>query len=309
MHLRYDDDFLEAAVFLAASGKRGGVPPLQIRRYHRERERCYDVLDPDARNAAFFNLHLDWFREWRLEELLLGLLKEYPLLPHALTTLAFRKVRMKKDEAAELYVSAENGRSAVVGMRPERFERDEAVAAFLRHEFMHLNDMVDPAFGYSPVLNLPGLNPTQQRITRERYRVLWDITIDGRLFRAGRSASQHDHHLAIFNRAFSFWCEARRAQVFEAHWNDAAPRHQNLLALAADPRDLSHSEAPLPGSLCPLCQFPTFDWAAENILTSELRDRLQQRFPHWSADQGVCKRCVEVYELSGKVEMPPTVCL
>jgi hypothetical protein len=309
MHLRYDDDFVEAVVFIAASGKRPNVPSLQIRRFHRERERCYDILDPDDRNAAFFKLHLDWFREWGLEKLLLGFVKEYPLLPTALRTLAFRKVRMEKDEGAELYVSEENGRSAVVAMRSERFERDDALASLLRHEFMHLSDMVDPAFGYSPALNLPALNPTQQRITRERYRLFWDITIDGRLFHAGRSACKREHHEVIFHRAFSFWPETRRMQVFEMHWNDAAPHHDNLLALAADPRDLSHAHAPLPGSLCPLCQFPSFDWADVSALTPETLTKLRGQFAQWIPEQGVCGRCVEIYELAGKFELPATVLL
>ena len=113
MNLRYDDDFVEAAVFTVASGKRPGVPSSQIRRFHGARERCYSILDPDERNAAFFKLHLEWFREWGLEKLLLDLLNEFPLIAPALNTLAFRKVRAKKDEAAELYVSAESGRSAI----------------------------------------------------------------------------------------------------------------------------------------------------------------------------------------------------
>lgn len=309
MQLRYDDDFVEAAVFIAASGKRRGMPPLQIRRFHGERERCYDILDPDNRNAAFFELHLAWFREWGLEKLLLDLVNEYPLLPRSLAALAFRKVRMKKDEGAELYVSAENGRNAVVAMRSERFERDDAVAGLLRHEFMHLHDMVDPAFGYSPHLNLPGLNPTQQRITRERYRLLWDITIDGRLFPAGRSVNKRDYHETIFHRAFSFWPESRRAEVFDTHWRDAVPRHERLLALAADPRDLSHSAAPLPGSLCPLCHFPTFDWADVAALNGETLAKLRDQFPQWTPDQGVCGRCVEIYKLAGKLELPTTVVL
>lgn len=310
MRLRYDDDFLEAAVFIAASGKRPGVASLKIRRFHAARERCYSILDPDERNAAFFKLHLDWFREWGLEEVLLALLNECRLIGPALNTLAFRKVRARKDEAAELYVSAENGRSAVVAMRPERFERDEAVAALLRHELMHVSDMVDPAFGYSPDVNLPALNPTQQRITRERYRLLWDITIDGRLSCDGHcAATPRGHHEALFQRAFSFWPEDKRTEVFESFWNQSTPRHEELLALAADPRDLSHSAAPLPGSPCPLCHFPTFEWANRSALSVETLAKLGGQFPDWTPEQGVCKRCVEIYELAGTLEFPPTVIL
>jgi hypothetical protein len=294
MHLRYDDDFVEAAVFIAASGKRPGAPSLQLRRFHAARERCYSVLDPDECNTAFFTLHLDWFREWGLEKLLLGLLNEYPLLPPALNTLAFRKVRAKKDEAAELYVSVENGRSGVVAMRPERFERDAAVCHFLRHEFMHLSDMVDPGFGYAPEVRAPGMNPSHQRIVRERYRLLWDITIDGRL---GRSL-ECERHRALFDSAFSFWPEARRSEVFSNLWTAKTPSHEELLALATDPRDLSHADHPLPGGSCPLCGFSTFEWADLNALADATLAVIEREFPGWSPVRGACSRCAEVYAIA-----------
>lgn len=77
MELRYDEDFVEAAAFLCTSGLRKGVSSLQIFRFHRERERLYAILEPEERNTAFFRLHLEWFREWGLEEVLTGLVKEF----------------------------------------------------------------------------------------------------------------------------------------------------------------------------------------------------------------------------------------
>ena len=296
MHLRYDDDFVEAAVFIVASGKRPGVPPLQIRRFHSERERCYNILDPDERNVSFFKLHLDWFREWGLEKLLLSLLDEYPIIAPTLNTLAFRKVRAKKDEAAELYVSAENGRSAVVAMRPERFERDEAVRHFLRHECMHVSDMVDPEFGYTPDLRGRVPSPSHQRIARERYRLLWDISIDGRL---GRE-SDRERHRATFGTAFSFWPDERRDAVFSELWAGKSPRHEALTALASDPRDLSHAGQPLPGGACQLCGFSTFEWADVEVLAQSVRARVQSEFPNWTAAQGACLRCADVYAVAEK---------
>ena len=121
MQLRYDEDFIEAAAFLCASGKRKDVPSLQIARFNRERERLYGILDADERNTAFFKLHLDWFREWGLEKLLTDLLKEFPLLPEKLAVLAVRKTRGKNDEGAELYVNEAGQRNAILALRPERF--------------------------------------------------------------------------------------------------------------------------------------------------------------------------------------------
>ncbi len=309
MHLRYDDDFVEAAVFLCASGRRPGAPALQIRRFHAERERCYTVADPDERNAAFFKVHLGWFREWGLEQLLTGLLQKYPLLPDALNVLAFRQARGRNEEGAEMYVSA-GVRNAMVALRMDRLERDEPLLRFLRHEFMHLHDMVAPAFGYSPQLHLSGQNPTQQRITRERYRLLWDITIDGRLVCADRvTANRREQHQLLFDRAFAFWPEEKRRRVFDAHWTGPDPRHETLLALAADPRDLSHAREPLPGGSCPLCGFPTFEWADAPALRSETLAAVKQQFPDWSPEEGVCRRCVEIYEAASQMELPATICL
>jgi hypothetical protein len=309
MHLRYDDDFVEAAVFLCASGRRPGVPSLQIHRFHAEREKCYTVADPDERNAAFFKVHLGWFREWGLEELLTGLLAEYPLLPGALNVLAFRQARSKNEEGAEMYVSA-GVRNAMVALRMDRLERDQPLLRFLRHEFMHLHDMVDPAFAYSPRVHLPTHNQTQQRITRERYRLLWDITIDGRLTRAGHeTVNSKGQHQSLFECAFSFWAEEKRRKVFDAHWNEAAPLHENILALAADPRDLSHAQEPLPGGSCPLCHFPTFEWTNVPALAPEILATLHAQFPDWTPNQGACKRCAEIYEIAGKFEAPATMVL
>src|SRR5689334_8636015 len=105
MHLRYDEDFIEEAVLLCASGRRKGISPLHVSRFHRERERLYDMLDLDERNTAFFELHLEWFRKWGLEQLLTQTLGEFPLLPKSLSTLVFRKSRGKNDDGTELYVN------------------------------------------------------------------------------------------------------------------------------------------------------------------------------------------------------------
>jgi hypothetical protein len=296
MQLRYDDELVEAAVFLCAAGRRAGIPPLQIRRFHREREQPYAILDPDARNAAFFQLHLEWFREWGLEQALMRVVAEFPLLPSSLALLAFRQARGKNEEGAELFVSAETGRNGVVALLPGRFASDEKLAPFLRHEFMHLNDMLDPEFGYSPQVHIAGQNPAQERLTRERYRLLWDITIDGRLAHQQRTTTGEGRaHRAAFDRAFHFWPESRREAVFARLWHGAHPRHDDLLAIAADPRAVKTVHEPLPGALCPLCGFSTFQWASAACLAAPVVAAIHREFPHWSPEQGACARCAEIY--------------
>jgi hypothetical protein len=278
MHLRYDDDFVEAAVFLWASGRRPGAPALQIRRFHAEREKCYTVADPDERNAAFFKVHLGWFREWGLERLLTGLLKEYPLLPGALNVLAFRQARGRNEEGAELYVTADGARNAMVSVCLERFERDDRLLRFLRHEFMHLHDMIDPAYDYSPQLALRTHNPTEHRITRERYRLLWDITIDGRISRTGRDTiTTRERHQALFDRAFPSGPRTSAAGSRRTGGQCSAPREPprpRRRPARAKPRARA-----LPGGLCPLCGFPTFEWTEVPALNPETLSLLREEFP------------------------------
>lgn len=305
MQLRYDEDFIEAAAFLCTSGQRKSVPSLQIARFHREREKLYTILDSDERNTAFFNLHLDWFREWGLEKLITDLLKEFPLLSEKLSVLAVRKTRNKNDDGAELYVNETGQRSAILALRPESFERDAALRDYVRHEFTHLSDMLDPAFGYAPTLDLPGLNGAQQRLARERYRLLWDITIDGRLTAGGHTPMQpREQHAAAFTRGYSFWLADRQAETFESLWHDPAPRHANFLSLIADPRGLRDAHRPAPGGSCPLCDFPTFTWADARALQPEIAARVVVEFPLWSPEQGLCGRCLETYQAAATLGEP-----
>ena len=309
MQLRYDEDFIEAAVFLLASrrGKsqrpfasseaKGCSPhPLQIARFHREREQLYGILDPDQRNAAFFRLHLGWFREWGLEKPLTDLLKEFPLLSEKLAVLAVRQTRGKNDDGAELYVNDTGERSAIIAVRADSFALAERLKDYLRHEFTHLSDMLDPAFGYAPTLDLPGLNSAQHRLARERYRLLWDITIDGRLAAAGNAPLQtREHHAGAFARGYSFWPEQRQAETFDSLWCNAVPRHAEFLALIADPRGLRKAHRAAPGAACPLCDFPTFTWADAGTMRPEIVARVEAEFPAWTPEQGLCGRCLETY--------------
>jgi hypothetical protein len=257
------------------------------------------MLDLDERNTAFFELHLEWFREWGLEQLLTQTLSEFPLLPKSLNTLVFRKSRGKNDDGTELYVNEAGDRNGVVAMRPERFGREVELAAFLRHELTHLSDMVDPSFGYCPELPESGPFLNQHRLARERYRLLWDITIDGRLIRRGRhTVATKEQRWSEFAGAFAFWSETTQQEVFESLWTNPAPSHQILVSLLRDLRQFPATAGPRPGGPCPLCGFPTFAWAPpEDLAHDDTARAIQAEFPQWTAKQGACARCAAIYRL------------
>lgn len=297
MKLRYDEDLVETSVLLSAKGRRSGIPPMQIRRFHFEREKLYSILDPDERNDAFFRLHLEWFREWGLEERLMEGVREFPLLERALAVLAFRQARGKKDEGSELYVNSANEKNGVVAIQIERLLDQENLMPFLRHELMHLEDMVDPAFEYSPetpAVGGPAAGP--ERLLIERYRLLWDISIDGRLRNSCPVAGRRQEtYSSQFEAAFAFWPEAQRRERFNALWLGPRPAHRQLLEMAAGPRAV-REDRPFPGGRCPLCGFPTHSWADRSRMGEGIQRRIVSEFPDWEADQGACTRCIEMYE-------------
>ena len=301
MNLRYDEDFVEEVVRLAAAGRCKRIASLQLSRFNRERERLYSILDPDERNAAFFALHLEWFREWRLEELLLNSLRQFPLLANELKVLAFRKPHGKNDEGAELYVNEAQERNGVVAMRPERLTEERGLGAFLRHELNHLNDMLDPAFGYEPNFPVIGPSVNQHRLARERYRLCWDVSIDGRLTCRGLGTlATKDQRWVEFSAGFAFWTEARQREVFEFLWNNPTPTHRILLNLVCDPRDGQVATRPRPGAPCPLCGFPTFAWEPSESLEARTVRSISSEFPRWRSEQGLCTRCAAIYRVNQK---------
>lgn len=310
MQLLFDDDLVEGVVQLCAAGKRSGVPPLQIRRFQAERERCYRVLDPDERATAFARVHLSWFAEWGIEKFLAATAARFPVLDGALSALAFRQACGKNEEGAELYCDAGGQRRSMVSLRPERFADEPSLTRFLHHELAHLADMVDPGFGYSPHLERTGQTASQLRLTRERYRVLWAVSIDGRLIRRGiETVADEGRRRSEFDRAFAFLPEARRGELFAALWSGRLATHSELLELASDPRGLQGSHAPVPGADCPLCGFPAFEWTGAASLKPAARERIQAEFPAWRETDAVCARCAEMYNAIAGLEYPKTVCL
>ena len=141
-----------------------------------------------------------------------------------------------------------------------------------------------------------GVFINQYRLARERYRLLWDISIDGRLTRRGLDIfATKEQRWLEFTAAFGFWAEPRQLEVFRALWDNPAPAHSELVALLQDARALSLATGPQPGAPCPLCGFPTHAWAPPERLDAGTIRAIGAEFAHWNPEQGVCSRCVAIY--------------
>jgi hypothetical protein len=231
-------------------------------------------------------------------------------LDGTLAALAFRQARGRNDEGAELYADPEGQRRGIVALRPERFADEPGVRRFLHHELAHVADMVDEGFGYSPDLSGAGHTPSQLRLVRERYRLLWAVSIDGRLTKRGlETVADEAQRRREFARGFAFLPEARHDELFTALWSGQLAQHGPLLDTASDPRGLQGSHAPVPGADCPLCGFAAFQWTDASSLRPEARARIQAEFAGWRGTEPICARCAEMYNAIAGIEYPKTVCL
>jgi hypothetical protein len=309
MKLLFDDDLVEGVVLLAAGGRVAGIPTLQIRRFHLDRERGYAVGDPDARGQVFARVHLDWFREWGFEGWLAAAAEWFPMLRTRLSALGFRLARTRQEEGAELYCDSAARWRGLVALRPARFEDRGRLRGLLHHELGHLADMLDPGFGYSPEWGSLAGTIAQQRRVQERYRLLWDVSLDGRLTRVGlETVAGEEVRREEFWRGFAFLPDERRRELFDALWRGDLARHERLLALAADPRGLEGTHVPVPGAPCPLCGFAAFNWTQAEGLRAAVRQRMRESHPGWTEGESVCERCAEMYEAVTGAEYPATIC-
>lgn len=297
MQLTYDTDLVEGAVFLEARRLESNGQGALAARYDRARTRLYSIIDPDLRHQAFYAIHLEWFRNFGLEDHIRRVLSEFPMILRQATVLLLRKAVSKKDEGAELFVRSD-ARNVAVALRGERF-LEPGLDQFLRHELCHIADMLDPAFGYEPNLSLPDAPPTELNLLRDRYRVLWDITIDGRL----HHHDAWDLRRAEFNKTFSHLSERRRDELFNRLWTESRPTHAELVAFAKAVRIQARN---VPGAICPLCRFPTFEWAGDKTLGAAVVAGIQVHFPGWAREHGCCARCAELYSLN-PLEQPATL--
>ena len=295
--LRYDPGLVEEAVFLAAEGHP------EAKRFHRERDRIYRINHPEERERAFNELHRRWFLRLGLADQIEKAVSEQPLLSSGVNSCLVARAPGKHEEGAELFVNPEEKlsekerRTVSVFLRPEFLLDPSALRTFLRHELMHITDMLDPGFGYEPQLPPGEGGPTHDRLLKERYRVLWDATIDGRMVRRGwASDSLRAARLSEFCRTFPMFGQ-KSESLFSRFFDRDRHTHGELVAFILDPRALTGVPGtPHPGSRCPLCGFPTyaFDPKPED-LPPEVISQIRRDFPGWHPSQGLCIQCADIY--------------
>ena len=299
--VRYDPRLIEEAVFYAQRNSH------VLKELDEQRNRIYEVADPDDREKRFNELYHSWFVRLGLNQTIEEALREQPIITAHVESCFIGRAAQSKEEGAELFVapahrSEESARRTVrIALQPESLLDRERLLTFLRHELLHVADMLDPAFAYEPTLPKTEGGPTYDTLITNRYRVLWDVTINGRMARRGWVApSVRDEQWSDFICAFPM-LENGGAECFERFFNAERPAHPELAAFAFDPRAAVGGPAgrSVAGTHCPLCKFPSHAFEAEpDQLGEDVLAAITDDFPHWTPSLGLCAQCADLYRAS-----------
>ncbi len=288
--LEFDPRLMEDAVLLRISGHS------QETEFHQERERIYEIRDEERRDKRFSELYQQWFVRLALAQAVESALDDYPLLKRDTSSCRVMFSMFSKQEGADLYGAAPA--TIVIKLRPCRLLDTSTLLTFLRHEFMHLHDILDPCFAYQLELPQSEVGPTYDNLIRERYRVLWDTWIDGRLLSRGWApASVKQQRRTEFEATFSMLGKSLDAKF--SQWFDwPVHGHEDLLTFALHPEseDLQENSQEIQTGRCPLCRFPSFDLQNGRDVSPQTVQEIVADFPEWSVEQGLCRQCSDLYQ-------------
>jgi hypothetical protein len=128
--------------------------------------------------------------------------------------------------------------------------------------------------------------------------VLWDITIDGRLYQRGwLPPAAREKHFTNFKRAFQ-GSEEKLAQTFTHFFEQKSPTHRELIEFAQHPEKWLRETVMANSSKgrCAICHFPTFHLINPAELSGDVHAEMQQDYPAWNPAQPICRQCADLYE-------------
>ena len=301
--IKYDPRLAEQAV-----NHRVHLDPELEAQLHREADSLYGLPPSSDRDAQFVRVYAALFERIGLDRTLPLLLDERPVIADSVGACLVCHVLRPAQESAELHLRARGvaaspeDRTLILQVtaptvaEPQRFRRR------MRPELFHVADMVDPAFRYRRQ-QIEGL-PARRNLIRDRYKVLWNVYIHGRLASEGHGEETiRPRLLAQLAHVFGMKSDAAASRAFARVFHASSLTHEQLFAWANEPHefcepgtDSPETRAGEPGANCSLCGFSTFDWFFFGAGTDDhLVHAIEHRYPGWTPARGACRQCAEVY--------------
>ncbi len=303
VEIQFDPALVEEAVFLELKRREASGDRRLAEAFHAQRSSLYGVTGAaDEREARFRQLAERCFYELGFSELVTKRFEEFPLVAAQVQMATVQRVWSRKEERVELYVrpvphgrvSLEASTTLLLGLQAARYLNRDELVAFLRHELMHICDMLDPSFAYEPHPEFGGECETEDDLTRERFRLLWNVWVAGRMRRNEWPIPDAERSRRGPDQAFASWEPKRREAVLQDLGSRDCCTQRELLDLAKDERLTRMLGAG--GVRCPLCHFPTRDgvraWDGE---WAPVAQAIHADYPDWTPTQGACVQCADLY--------------
>jgi hypothetical protein len=242
--LEWDPFLVEEAVLLAVA--RGGKELAFD--FHLERDPLYELAAGRARDERFLSLHKRWWERLRLGDAVERALAEVPEAVARVSRIVVLRALRANEEGADLH-AARNASldppALVLRLRPQSVLAPETLLARLRHQLLHAADMLDPEFGFCRA-DLEAGSPGALSMLRQRYRCLWNVSIDGRLARTSRLEGCREKGRREELRQ-SLSLEGKRlTMLFARLFDGPRPTHAELLSLARLPLATAPGRGSLP---------------------------------------------------------------
>ncbi len=280
--------------------------------FRKQVDAIYTDVPPRKREAAFFVLYRRYFVKMGYPDRVKDILSEFTGEGALPSECYFARTFRDEEESAQL---SEDGTRLGVQIKVETLCDPERCAYLLRHELIHILDILDPAFEYDTSRPLSGVSPSEESLFRDRYRTLWDLSVDGRLERKGLLPQDiRERRAAEFQTLFPNLGDRAAEQVLETLWDGPRPSNAELRQMVTGAAalcsalkisvDITEEGEPCPafcpGALCPLCRFPTHEWAEPSDHFSQ---KVKLEYPAWEPSQGICSQCANRYLFTAALSM------
>ncbi len=326
MEIRFQPALLQEVIDSFSEKTEREGDPTYYNEFHEVADPIYEKFSLDDREAEFKRLYQYLFGKWGFADILRDSIEGFPDLKEKIGIVLVRGVLKEDQESVDILRKwgtveeklarkfEEQGlRGVGIKLIPRRFY-DPAINRYLRHELTHISDMLDPAFGYDPDTKV-GLNPGEEHLISNRYRVLWSLHVDSRISQSGKEPMfSREYRLREFRTWYRKIPPTHIESVFEGLWQTDYFTHAELIEMAQDTIrvmeraiEVEESEVPdvptkpmlMPGFPCPLCRFPTYSWVEdmEESVEPYVLDFIRENHPGWEVEYSACDRCVEVYKL------------
>jgi len=307
----YDSQLVDDIVYKGLAVKEKDGDFTLYKEYHEKRDAIYE-LEKEQRPKKFKELDSLFFNRLGYDSYLNEILDEFPILKGKVEEVHIRRATTKQNEGSNV---VDKGRKILIRLYPELFIEGNTILKGIRHELMHVSDMMDESFGYKD--EEFNCSPMEERMINDRYRLFWDISVDGRLIREGRETiADINERRREFDSFYIKIPKKTRDIIFDKIWCgevslthdkmiEMAKKIDNLLALLEGMeskeidkiKEEAQESGPLPGTICKLCGFQSYDWIEEIGNDEEIVNIIREDFPDWSIKDGICSRCAEHYKI------------